>query len=123
MTPEDIMGMKGKQKIAMLTACSYPIARVLENAKVDMILVGDSGVMVELGKDSTKEATLDEMKIFTAAVKRGAGKTLIVSDMPIGTYDDIENAKKSANELISSGADSVKLEGNKSEIVKALVDD
>jgi len=117
MKPEQINGMKSKEKIVVLTAYTYPIARVLENAGIDMILVGDSGVMVELGKDSTKDATLSEMKMFTEAVNRGAKNTLVVVDMPIGTYDSPEDALKNAKEL----GGIVKVEG-KPEIVKSLVE-
>ena len=77
------------QKIVCLTAYDYPTARLLDEAGVDVILVGDSLGMVVLGYDSTLPVTIDEMLHHTRAVRRGAHRALVVSDMPYGSYHTI----------------------------------
>lgn len=123
LTFNDIIGMKGKSKICMLTAYNYSMAKILDSINIDAILVGDSGVMVELGKDSTKNATLQEMFIFTEAVSRGAKDTLIIADMPIGTYDEPKQAVFNAVEFIKRGAHAVKVEGTCFEVIKGLINE
>lgn len=98
-----------------ITAYDYPTARSAEYAGVDMILVGDSGLMVQYGCSSTvtSEATMDTMLLMTRAVRRGAPNTYLVGDMPIGTYEAssvsaVENAIRFVRD---GGADAVKLEG------------
>ncbi|MGW9100421.1 3-methyl-2-oxobutanoate hydroxymethyltransferase [Priestia megaterium] len=103
-----------KEKIAMITAYDYPSAKDVEQAKCDMILVGDSLGMVVHGYESTVQVTLDEMILHTKAVKRGAKDTFIVTDMPFLTYhgevsETISNARKMIQE---GGAHAIKLEGN-----------
>ncbi|MDY7222257.1 3-methyl-2-oxobutanoate hydroxymethyltransferase [Halalkalibacterium halodurans] len=103
-----------KEKIAMMTAYDAPSARLVEDADVDMILVGDSLGMVVLGYDSTIPVTLDDMIHHTKAVKRGAKNTFIVTDMPYLTYhgsfnETLVGAKRLMQE---AGADALKLEGN-----------
>ena len=101
-----------KQKITMLTAYDCSTAKYFDEAGVDSILVGDSVGMVVLGYDSTTSVTMDEMKIFTAAVTRGAKRCLVVADMPFMSYhSSVEEAVKNAGELIRAGASAVKLEG------------
>ncbi len=99
------------KKLAVLTAYDYPFARLLEEAGVDAILVGDSLGMVVLGYPDTTEVTLDAMVHHTAAVARGAKATPILADLPIGTYETPEQALASARRLIDAGAHAVKLEG------------
>lgn len=98
---------------AGLTAYSYPQAVALERAEIDWILVGDSAGMVELGYSSTKPVTMNEMLSRVAAVRRGAPKSLVVGDMPLGSYEpDDATAVRSAVALTRMGdVDLVKLEG------------
>lgn len=98
---------------AMLTAYDYLTAQTLNRAGIEVMLVGDSAANVVLGYDSTNRITLQEMITLTAAVVRGAGTSLVVADLPFGTYEaSDEQAVRSATELVHrTGADMVKLEG------------
>lgn len=99
------------QKIAMLTAYDYPTARLLDEAGVDILLVGDSLGMVVLGYPDTTLVTIDEMIHHTRAVARGAQRAPVIADLPIHTYDTPEQALTNAKRLMEAGADAVKLEG------------
>jgi 3-methyl-2-oxobutanoate hydroxymethyltransferase len=99
------------RKIAALTAYDYPTARLLDEAGLDLILVGDSLGMVVLGYPDTTSVTLADMARHTGAVARGAKKTLVVTDLPIGTYDTPAEAVANARRLVEAGAEAVKLEG------------
>lgn len=104
---------KSGDQITWITAYSYPMAQAAERAGVDMILIGDSGGMVELGYSTTNPVTMDEMIQFAKAVRRGAPNTFIVGDMPQGSYegsdhDAIMNAMRFVKE---AGCDAIKLEG------------
>jgi 3-methyl-2-oxobutanoate hydroxymethyltransferase len=105
----------------MLTAYDYQMARILDSAGLDMILVGDSLGMVVLGYLGTQDVTIDDMTRHTGAVARGVKSAVVVSDLPIDTYNTVEDALKNSRRLIDVGADAVKLEGNKPEIVDALI--
>ncbi|MCQ6277893.1 3-methyl-2-oxobutanoate hydroxymethyltransferase [Bacillus sp. EB600] len=110
----DFIKMKqNNEKIVMLTAYDYPAAKLAEEGKVDVILVGDSLGMVVLGYDSTVSVTLEEMIHHTKAVKRGAKDTFIVTDMPFLTYHlSISETLKNAGRIMQdAGAHAVKLEG------------
>lgn len=100
------------EKIAMLTAYDYSTAKVLEEADVDGILVGDSLAMVALGYENTYNITIDEMLIFVKAVSRGAKNSFIVGDMPFMSYNlSVEQGLENASKMIKAGANAVKLEG------------
>ena len=100
------------EKIAMLTAYDYSTAKVLEEADIDAILVGDSLAMVALGYENTYNITVDEMLIFIKAVARGAKKSFIIGDMPFMSYNiSIEQGLQNAGKMITAGANAVKLEG------------
>ena len=100
------------EKISMLTAYDFPSAQSVEEAGVDMILVGDSLGMVVLGYDSTVPVTMEEMLHHTKAVCRGATQTFVVADMPFMSYATLDLAIMNAGRLIKEGgADAVKLEG------------
>ena len=98
-------------KIAMLTAYDYPTARLLDEAGVDCLLVGDSLGMVVLGYPDTTHVTMAEMLHHTRAVARGTQRAPVVADLPIHTYDTPEQAVANARLLIEAGADAVKIEG------------
>ena len=115
-----------KEKIPMLTAYDYVTAKIVDEAGVPLILVGDSLGMVMLGYESTIPVTMEEMIHHTKAVARGAKKALIVGDMPFMTYhtsvsDALHNAARFIQE---GGAQAVKLEGGEvvAEKVRRLVD-
>lgn len=101
------------EKITCLTAYDYPAARLVDEAGVDIILVGDSLGMVVLGHGSTLPVTLDDMLHHTRAVRRGTRRALLVADMPYGSYhadiaDSVRNAMRFVKE---AGAEAVKVEG------------
>src|SRR3981189_3823928 len=100
-------------KITCLTAYDYPTARLLDEAGVDVLLVGDSVGMVVLGYESTIPVTLEEMLHHTRAVRRGTKNALVVADMPYGTYHaEISESLRNAVRLVKeAGAEAVKIEG------------
>jgi 3-methyl-2-oxobutanoate hydroxymethyltransferase len=99
-------------RLAMLTAYDYPGAKLVAEAGVDLILVGDSLGMVVLGYDSTVAVTMDEMVHHTRAARRGAPQAFLVADLPFLSYGTPEQALANAARLMKDGgADSVKLEG------------
>src|SRR5262249_48121482 len=101
------------QKITALTAYDYPTARLLDEACVEVLLVGDSLGMVTLGYESTIPVTLEEMLHHTRAVRRGTRNALVVADMPYGTYHaEVSEAVRNAVRLVKeAGAEAVKVEG------------
>lgn len=119
-------GFPTRKKITCLTAYDYPTARLLDDAGVDVLLVGDSLGMVVLGYDSTLPVTLDEMLHHTRAVRRGAKRALVVADMPYGSYHaDVSEALRNAVRFIKeAGAEAVKVEGGERrlEIVARLTE-
>jgi len=101
------------KKITCLTAYDYPTARLLDEAGVDVVLVGDSVAMVALGYESTLPLTLEESLHHTKAVRRGVQHALVVADMPYGSYhgeisESLHNAMRFVKE---AGAEAVKVEG------------
>ena len=112
LTSEMLRERKGQHGvICALTAYDYPSARLLDEAGVDLILVGDSVGMVVLGQPDTTGVTLADIAHHTRAVARGAQRALITADLPIGTYGTPEEAVRNAQYLIGCGAQAVKLEG------------
>lgn len=110
----DFRKMKSaNEQITWITAYSYPMAQAAERAGVDMILIGDSGGMVELGYSTTNPVTMDEMIQFATAVRRGAPSTFLVGDMPQGSYEiSNEEAIRNAMRFVKeAGCDAIKLEG------------
>ena len=104
------------EKITALTAYDYPTARLLDEAGIDIILVGDSLGMVVLGYEDTTQVTLAEMLHHTRAAARGVKRALLVADLPIHTYDTPEQALQTARLLIEAGAHAVKFEGGASHV-------
>jgi len=115
--------MKGKQKIIALTAYDYTFAKILDEAGVDIILVGDSVGMVCCGDKDTKSVTIEQMAYHTKAVARGVKHALVIGDMPIHTFDDPKGAVKNARMFLDAGATAVKVEGNIVGSVKALINE
>ncbi|WP_425449353.1 3-methyl-2-oxobutanoate hydroxymethyltransferase [Dethiothermospora halolimnae] len=116
---------KEGHKISMLTAYDYSTAKLLDEAGVDSILVGDSVGMVVLGYENTLKVTVDDMVHHIKAVSRGVNRAMVIGDMPFLSYHvSIEETIKNAGRLIQEGsAHAVKLEGGRDIIdrVKALV--
>lgn len=105
------------EKVTMLTCYDASFAKVMELAGVDMLLVGDSLGMVLQGAENTLNVSMHHMTYHTKSVAAGAPNTLIVADMPIGSYEhDNEAAYKNAEWLIKSGAHMVKFEGGGSKV-------
>ena len=121
-TTHSLLEMKqNKEKISMLTAYDYTLAKIVDSGGVDVILVGDSASNVMAGNETTLPITLDQMIYHTASVVRAVDRALIVADMPFGTYQG--NSKEALNSAIrimkESGAHSVKMEGG-SEILESV---
>ena len=121
-TVNDIMQMKSKEKITVLTGYDSTMTTLCD--KADVILVGDSAGMVMLGYDSTKDVTMDDMVRFTTAVKNAKTNSLIVTDLPINSYENEDLAIANSKRLVLAGAHAVKLEGGKevADIIKAVKD-
>uniref|UniRef100_A0A7C3FAS8 3-methyl-2-oxobutanoate hydroxymethyltransferase n=1 Tax=Candidatus Methanomethylicus mesodigestus TaxID=1867258 RepID=A0A7C3FAS8_9CREN len=118
---DDFRRRKGKEKIIMLTAYDYQIAKILDEEAIDIILVGDSLGMVFQGLQGTKSVTMRDMIYHTRAVARGVKETPIIADMPYKSDSTVECALRNARRLISAGAQGVKVEGDKSEVIDALI--
>ncbi len=114
------MKLKG-EKIAMLTAYDYSIARILDEAEIDVILVGDSASNVMAGFDTTLPITLDNMIYHAASVMRAVKRALVVVDLPFGTYqgNSKEALASSIRIMKETGAHAVKLEGGR-QIVESV---
>jgi 3-methyl-2-oxobutanoate hydroxymethyltransferase len=121
-TINDIIQMKSREKITVLTGYDSTMATLCD--KVDVILVGDSAGMVMLGYDDTRDVTMDDMIRFTTAVKNAKTNSLIVTDLPINSYENEDSAITNSKRLVEAGAHAVKLEGGKEigKIIKAVVD-
>jgi len=113
-------------RITCLTAYDYPTARLLDEAGVDVLLIGDSLGMVVLGYESTLPVTMEEMLHHTRAVRRGTRRALLVADMPYGSYhDDPAQAVRNAMRFVKeAGAEAIKVEGGerRMEMIARLVD-
>ncbi len=111
-TPDDLRRAKGEgRRVSALTAYDYPVARLLDESGVDVILVGDSLGMVVLGYPDTVPVTMEDMIHHTRAVARGVQRALLVSDLPARSYRTPAEAVTNARRLVDAGARAVKLEG------------
>ena len=112
---------KNGEKISMLTAYDFTLAKIIDNAGIDIILVGDSASNVMAGHETTLPITLDEMIYHASSVVRAVDRALVVVDMPFGTYQG--NSKKALDSAIrimkETGGHTVKLEGG-SEIIDSV---
>src|SRR6266436_3717405 len=113
-------------KITCLTAYDYPTARLLDEAGVDVLLVGDSLALVVLGYETTLPVTLEEMLHHTRAVRRGTHRALLVADMPFGSYHDdpMQAVRNAVRFMKEAGAEAVKIEGGerRMDLITRLVD-
>jgi len=130
-TVPDILSRKSspldkKRKVTCLTAYDYPTARLLDDAGVDVLLVGDSVGMAVLGYDSTLPVTLEDILHHTRAVRRGTRRALLVADMPYGSFHvSVEETIRNAMRLVKEGgAEAVKVEGGERriELIAKLVE-
>src|ERR1044072_5348086 len=111
-TAEAIRKMKG-QKIPALTAYDYPMAKLLDEIGIPLILVGDSLGMVVLGYPDTTHVTLAEMEHHVRAAARAQPRALLAADLPYRSYETVESAVANANRLVAAGAEAVKAEGGR----------
>lgn len=111
------------EKIAALTAYDFPMARLLDQAGIPLILVGDSLGMVVLGYSDTTEVTMEDVVHHTRAVARAKPHALLAADLPYRSYETAEDALKNARRLVSAGAEAVKAEGGRAIVnqVRAIV--
>ena len=115
-TTKTLVDMKHNgEKISMLTAYDYTMARIVDGAGIDVILVGDSASNVMAGHETTLPITLDQMIYHASSVIRGINRSLVVVDLPFGTYQsDPKEALRSAIRIMKeSGGHAVKLEGGR----------
>jgi 3-methyl-2-oxobutanoate hydroxymethyltransferase len=125
-TPADIRAMKRRgERIASLTAYDYPMTKLLDEAGVPLILVGDSLGMVVLGYPDTTHVTMEEMEHHVRAAARAKPRALLAADLPFRSYETPASARANARRLIAAGAEAVKAEGGRSilEQVRAVMDE
>ncbi len=117
------MKRQGKP-ISALTAYDYASARLVDEAGIDLLLVGDSLAMVVMGHENTLAVTVDEMLHHARAVRRAVRRALVVVDMPFGSYHTsvVEGLSNAIRFVKEAGAEAVKIEGPRTELVRALVD-
>ena len=117
---------RARARISALTAYDYATARLVDDAGIDLVLVGDSLGMVMLGYESTIPVTMDEMVLFTRAVRRGVRRALLAADMPYASYhvDAAEGVRNALRFVKDAGAEAVKVEGgrNRVELVARMTD-
>ena len=124
LTADTIRAMKARgEKIASLTAYDFPMTRLLDEAGIPLILVGDSLGMVVLGYPDTTHVTLPEMEHHVRAAARARPRALLAADMPYHSYDNVADAVANARRLVAAGAEAVKAEGGLDivEQVRAIV--
>ena len=114
------------EKFSVLTAYDYSTAKYIDEAGVDMVLIGDSLAMVALGYENTNSIGVEEMSIFTKAVAKGVQRAMVITDMPFLSYHtDIQTAIRNCGNMIKLGANGVKIEGYSDyilEVVKRCVE-
>lgn len=114
------------EKITCLTAYDYAFARLLDESGIDLLLVGDSLGMAMLGHETTLPVTMDEMVLFTRAVRRGTRRALVIADLPYGSFhiSREETVRNGIRLVQQGGAEAVKLEGGerRADLVHALVE-
>jgi 3-methyl-2-oxobutanoate hydroxymethyltransferase len=125
-TVTGILEKKHHQQITCLTAYDYATARLVDEAGIDMVLVGDSLAMVVLGYENTLPVTVDEMIHHTRAVRRAVKRALVIADMPYASYqvDEKEAVASAVRFIKEGGAEAVKLEGGEKRVnlIRRLMD-
>ena len=118
-----IQGMKGRERIAALTAYDYPTAKLLDETGIPLILVGDSLGMVVLGYPDTTHVTMTEMEHHVRAAARAKPRALLAADLPFHSYETAETAVANSRRLVAAGAEAVKAEGGRSILpqVRAII--
>lgn len=115
-----------QQPITCLTAYDYAASRLVDEAGIDIVLVGDSLAMTILGYENTLSVTVDEMLHHTRAVRRGVSKALLLADMPYGSYHlgAEEGVRNAARFVKEAGAEAVKIEGGekRAELIRRVID-
>jgi len=124
-TAADLRAMKGRRRIASLTAYDFPMTKLLDAAGIPLILVGDSLGMVVLGYPDTTHVTLAEMEHHIRAAARAKPQALLAADMPYQSYQSPAQARETARLLVAAGAEAVKAEGGRAILpqVRAIVED
>ena len=113
-TPKQILDLKGREKLAVLTAYDYPTTKLLDEAGIPLILVGDSLGMVVLGYPDTTLVTMEDMLHHVRSAARAKPNALLAADMPFESYTTPELALTNAKRLVEAGAEAVKAEGGRS---------
>jgi len=121
-TADAIRAMKGRRKVAALTVYDYPMAKLLDEAGVSLMLVGDTLGMVVLGHPDTTHVTMADMEHHVRAAARAKPMALLAADLPYRSYETPRSAVENARRLVAAGAEAVKAEGGRSilEQVKAI---
>jgi len=122
-TVEDIRAMKGREKIAALTAYDFPMTKLLDEAGIPFIHVGDTLGMVVLGYPDTTLVTMADMEHHVRAAARAKPRALLAADLPFRSYDTAESAVANARRLMDAGAEAVKAEGGRAILpqVRAII--
>lgn len=109
------------EKFSVLTAYDYSTAKYLDEAGIDIVLIGDSLAMVALGYETTHSVGIEEMSVFTKAVAKGVQRAMVVTDMPFLSYHtDVSTAIKNCGQMIKLGANAVKIEGFNEHILNVI---
>lgn len=109
------------EKFSVLTAYDYSTAKYLDEAGIDIVLIGDSLAMVALGYETTHSVGIEEMSVFTKAVAKGVQRAMVVTDMPFLSYHtDVSSAIKNCGQMIKLGANAVKIEGFNEHILNVI---
>jgi 3-methyl-2-oxobutanoate hydroxymethyltransferase len=117
--------MKGRERIAALTVYDFPTAKILDDAGLPLLLVGDSVGMVVLGYPDTTHVTMEEMEHHVRAAARAKPRALLAADLPYGSAANPSSAVANARRLMAAGAEAVKIEGGRSILpqIEAIIDD
>ncbi len=115
------MKRQGKP-ITALTAYDYATSRLVDEAGIDLVLVGDSLAMVVMGHDNTLAVTVEEMLHHTRAVRRAVRRALVVADMPFGSYHGADGVGNAIRFVKEAGAEAVKIEGPRAELIRQMTE-